>query len=386
MAPDGNEPPSPEESALFGRVADLLRECRGAGASPAPAPDLAARLQAGRAELEAYYREHLESVPALRLLCEFAQLFGNLPLARKLIARAEAFEPWNLELLIISESLVEVEAETARQPDQAPFLSSEISSTVVNPEKLMQQAMGAFRLGDLERAYSLARLAYLLAPEAPHLLLDIWAVGTALDPRRTYQDLVKLERHGSPSPFLCLTLGSTCNVLGLYPEAVEWLNQGLSLAPQDPFAMSMLLNELAYVLVKMGTQLDRCVMLARQALEVFPDEKANGFIRDTLGVAYLKKGDTEKAIKNLREAVSKDPTVIPRFHLALALLQGRDTTGALAELRAIASARPSLESPHVEETAVLERVQTHITKLDELLNLGGADNLRDAQELLGGLV
>jgi tetratricopeptide (TPR) repeat protein len=250
----------------------------------------------------------------------------------------------------------------------------------------MEKAMGAFRLGDLERAYSLAKLSYLLAPENGHLLLDIWGVGAALDPKRTRLELIRLQQAGDQTPFLALALGSTCNVLGLYDEAIEWLQRGLEKSPTDPYALAMLYNELAYVNAKKGEHLERSVALARSALEIFPDEKANGFIRDTLGVAYLKMGDLEKAIPNLREAVAKDPTVIPRFHLALALLKRRDSPGGLAELKFIAAARPSLESPHIEETAILERVQNHISRLEDLINLGGPNDLNDALEILAGLI
>ena len=140
------------------------------------------------------------------------------------------------------------------------------------------------------------------------------------------------------------------------------------------------------MLAKQELHLDRCVQLARTDLELFHNPRANGFIRDTLGVVYLKRGDYDKAIQNLREAVRKDPTVIPRFHLALALLNNRDAASALTELKFIAAARPSLESPHVEETAILERVQSHILRLEDLLNLGGADDIRDAMGILEGLV
>jgi tetratricopeptide (TPR) repeat protein len=128
------------------------------------------------------------------------------------------------------------------------------------------------------------------------------------------------------------------------------------------------------------------VALARAALEMFPNKKANGFIRDTLGIAYLKCKEVKKAIRNLREAVSKDPTVIPRFHLALAQLMDGDPAGAQAELKIIADSRTSLESPHVEETAILDRVQANIGRLEHLLNLGGAGDIQDAIEILSGLI
>lgn len=379
MARDEREPgvESDEGAEIFQSVADLLLRRRAAAGNAGPDPDL----EAARARLEGYYREHLESVPALRLLAELTQLRGDREAARIFIGRAEALDPWNLEILIISESI----HESARPGAGGIPLAAEGEPQSVDPEKIMERAMSYFRLGELERAYSLARLAYLLAPGQGYLLLDVWAVGAALDPKRALQDLTRLHEQVGDAPYLLLAIGSVCNVMGLYPEAVAWLERGLR-PTEDPFVAAMLLNELAYVQAKIGQHLERCVQMARHALEIFPNPAANGFIRDTLGVAYLKKGDLDKALANLREAVAKDPTAIPRFHLALALLARQDAPGALSELRIIAAARPSLECPHIEEMAILERVQKVMPKLDELLNLGGPENISAARELLDGLV
>jgi tetratricopeptide (TPR) repeat protein len=371
------------DPALFSRVARLLRRFEAEGSNAAYQQEL----QAARDELQQYHNANPTSVPALRLLAECAQRLFDLPAARKYISEAELLDPWDLEILIISESLYEAEAtEHKARPGEPLRLQSDLSSGVVSTETLLEKAMGSFRLGDLERAYSLAKLTYRINPVEEHHLMDVWAIGSAFDPNRTRAELIKLEQEGNPSPYLYLALGSVCNVVGQYQEAVYWIDRGISLSPKDPFVLAMLFNELAYVLAKQELHLDRCVQLARTALELFPDARANGFIRDTLGVVYLKRGDYDKAIQNLREAVRKDPTVIPRFHLALALLNKRDAANALAELKFIAAARPSLESPHVEETAILDRVQSHIARLEDLLNLGGADDIRDALGILDGLV
>lgn len=371
------------DPAVFSKAAQLLRRYEAEGNDQAYRQEL----QAARDELQRFHNAHPASVPALRLLAECAQRLLDLKAARRHISQAELLDPWDLEILIISESLYEAEAACFKaRPGEPLRLQSDLSSGVVSTETLLQKAMGSFRLGDLERAYSLAKLTYRINPVEEHHLMDVWAIGSAFDPDRTRLEMIKLEQEESPSPYLYLALGSICNVIGQHQEAVYWIDRGISLSPRDPYILAMLFNELAYVLAKQEIHLDRCVQLARTALELFPDARANGFIRDTLGVVYLKRGDHEKAIQNLREAVRKDPTVIPRFHLALALLENRDAANALAELKFVAAARPSLESPHVEETAILERVQSHILRLEDLLNLGGVDDIRDALEILKGLV
>ncbi len=380
-----------DQASLFARIVELLR-------SHPPGPEQGQTAAAGRdqvtadfelarKQLEAFHRDHPDSVPALRLLTEVCSRLGDGKGTRAYIQQAERLDPWNPEILIISESLYACQAEAAdAPPGAAPLVDSELRSGTVTTESLIEKAMGSFRLGQLQRAYTLAKLAYRIEPEKGHHLLDVWTVGAALDPERTRRDLVLLEPEQPEQPYLYLALGSIDNVLGLYEEAAGWLERGLSLKLDDPYVHAMLFNELAYVLVRRDEQLDVAIQFARRALELFPDKDANGFIRDTLGLAYLKQGQADKALRNLREAVAKDASVVPRFHLAIALLGQQQTADALAELRIIATARPSLESPHIEEIAILDRVQTHIAKIEDLLNLGGPDDLQDALEVLAGLI
>jgi len=372
-----------EEASLFARIVELLRRHRADDATA----QASVEFELARRELESFRSAHPDSVPALRLLTEVCNRLGDAEGTRDYIQQAERLDPWNPEILIISESLYEDQAQRAEAgPGSTPLVDSELRSKTVTTESLIEKAMGSFRLGQLERAYTLAKLAYRIEPEKGHHLLDVWTVGAALDPERTRRDLVLLEPEQPEQPYLFLALGSIDNVLGLYEEAAGWLERGLSLKLDDPYVHSMLFNELAYVLVRRNEQLPTAVQLARRALELFPDRDANGFIRDTLGLAYLKLGETDKALRNLREAVAKDATVVPRFHLAVALLGQHEIADALAELRTIAAARPSLESPHIEEITILDRVQSHIARIDDLLNLGGADDIRDALALLDGLI
>lgn len=373
----GAQPGEDVDPELFARVVELLRMHRGEEQDAA----LQVELEDATARLREFSVRYPDSIPALRLLSECARQLGDLQEARACIARAELLDPWNPEILIISESLYESEKAPSR-------IRSAFHAGSVNADTLQEKAMGLFRLGELERAYSLTKLALTIDRYNGHQLMNVFAVGSALDPGRLHRELLPLAagQPDDPPAYLYLALGSACNVLADYAEAVTWLTKGLELEPEDPYLLAMLYNELAYVMAKQAVDLERCVALARTAVEVFPDRQANGFIRDTLGVAYLKKGDIRKALQNLREAVRKDPTVIPRFHLALALLHEHDAAGALAELRHLASGRPSLESPHVEESAILERVQSHMTRIEDLLNLGGADDIRDALGILDGLI
>ena len=377
------------DRALFARVIDLLRD-RSADRDQARVEGLAQ----ARMDLEAFQGFHPDSVPALRLLAEVTQHLGDIPATRQYIHRAELLDPWSMEILIISESLYAIESNLpGADPGVLPMLDSELNSGSITTEKLVEKAMGCFQLGQLERAYSLSKLAYRIEPEKGHHLLDVWTAGAALEPDRTRRDLIRLTDEAIQEPYLYLALGSIDNVMGLYGEAAGWLQRGLSIHMEDPYVYAMLLNELAYVLIRQSTggnqadttQLRAAVRHARRALERFPDKQANGFIKDTLGLAYLKLNEDDKAERYLREAVAKDPSSIARLHLAIILLRRFATADALAELKHIAAARPSLEAPHAEETAILNRVQTHFSRLENLLNLGGADDIKDALAILEGL-
>lgn len=339
-------------------------------------------IEAVAAELSAFLDQNPDSVPALRLLADCAILLEQWEMARRHLERAERLDPWNLEILIIAESL----ASPPEPPDKKPgLLQSSLQGLLVDPQELVLRAKGALRLGQLDRAYSLAKLAFLLQPQRLAFMLDVFGLGSAADPERTRTELEQLAREGGP-PSVYLALGAVCNVLGRYTEALQWLGEGLNRVSDDPYLQAMLLNETAYVMVKTGMQLERAVSVARSALETFPDPDCNGFIRDTLGAAYLKLGDYDKAVLNLREAVEKDPTAIPRFHLALAFLYQGKAAECLEQLRQLACAHPSLESPHVEETAILERVQVNFARLEQLLQLGGPEELEEVRRALSGLL
>ncbi len=384
MIKDDKEQPgknSSGEPELFSRVAGLLRR----HVFEDKHAETVDHLKQAWVDLEQYCLEHPTSVAAMRLAAECAFQLEQIPKARKYILQAESIEPWNSEILIISESLYEYESQQRVSITPVVFQST-IPFGAVNAEKLLKKAMGWFQLGQFERSYSLAKLCFAMNPVYEHILLQIVAIGSCFDPQRLYRELAVLLDLQILTPYLFLSLGSVCNVLGQYEMAAKWLSDGLDLNPRDPYLMAMLLNELAYVMAKQGKSLDQCAFIARSALETFPDRKTNGFIRDTLGFIYLKKGDVQKAIRNFREAVSKDQTVIPRFHLSIALLKDGQIEDALHELKNIAGARPSFDSPHAEEMVILDRVQGNLKEIEYLLRTRKDESTLEALKILQELL
>jgi tetratricopeptide (TPR) repeat protein len=87
------------------------------------------------------------------------------------------------------------------------------------------------------------------------------------------------------------------------------------------------LNYLGYTYADLGTNLDEAEQLIKEALKYKPDD---GYITDSLGWVYYKKGEFEKALQYLQKAVQMvpdDPIMLE--HLGDAYLKLNDKTNAL---------------------------------------------------------
>ncbi len=87
------------------------------------------------------------------------------------------------------------------------------------------------------------------------------------------------------------------------------------------------LNYIGYTYADQGENLDEALSLIEQALLLRPTD---GYITDSLGWVYFKRGEREKAIKYLMKAntmVPGEPTVLT--HLGTVLEASGDLRGAL---------------------------------------------------------
>ncbi|MEZ4215050.1 MAG: hypothetical protein R3E88_01100 [Myxococcota bacterium] len=85
--------------------------------------------------------------------------------------------------------------------------------------------------------------------------------------------------------------------------------------------LPILKNDLAFLLAKAHSDLDRALLLARQASEALPEEAG---VVDTLGFVLLRKDDAEKAADQFRRALAiaerrGQPRAEIHYHLGLAL-------------------------------------------------------------------
>ena len=92
-------------------------------------------------------------------------------------------------------------------------------------------------------------------------------------------------------------------------EAREMLEKSVALNPTNHRA----LNSLAWSLIDTNEDVDRGVVLAQKAVDIFPDSPFNN---GTLGVGYMKKNDLDNAEKYLDIAVKLYPVYAPTAQAA----------------------------------------------------------------------
>jgi len=117
------------------------------------------------------------------------------------------------------------------------------------------------------------------------------------------------------------------------------------------------LNNLAFIKAEEGVDLDGALAMARRALQKLPNSPD---IMDTVGWIYLKKGMSDEAIGAFRDAVQAFARLVGaperstfHYHLAMALLQKGDHSGAMQELQIALKNNPS----KVEEQQIRELMQ-----------------------------
>ena len=127
--------------------------------------------------------------------------------------------------------------------------------------------------------------------EEYHKAQHVLEKGIALDPE---------------NPKLHFLLGIIFDKAGKKKDAISMMKEVIRISPKDATA----LNYLGYTYADMGENLDEAKALVEKALEYKPND---GYITDSLGWIYYKKGDYKKALEVLLKAVElvpDDPTIL----------------------------------------------------------------------------
>jgi predicted Zn-dependent protease len=177
-----------------------------------------------------------------------------------------------------------------------------------------------------------------LVDAAPRSDFDHLRLGDAyLQGGNTQQAISEFETAKNLNPkdpqsvsMLALALGKS----GKDSDAERAYREALALQPKNPFVK----NNLAYLIAEKGGNLDDALRLAQEALRQQPGNTA---LADTVAYIYLKKNLPDSAIQILSNATRKDPKQpVFRYHLAMALLQKGDKSGAKRECEAALAGGP----------------------------------------------
>jgi tetratricopeptide (TPR) repeat protein len=134
---------------------------------------------------------------------------------------------------------------------------------------------------------------------------------------------------------------------GIYENKQDWdhakqqYQKVLEIQPDNPLAS----NNLAYVILQQGGNVDVAFAMAQTARQKLPD---NPNAADTLGWAFYHKHVYTSAINLFKEAVKKDPdNVLFNYHLGLAYAKSGQAALAKQQLDRVVKIKPNF--PDVEE-------------------------------------
>ncbi len=310
----------------------------------------------GRREFKEARKElaALRRIPSMRLrtvlLTAQADLLeGKWKTAERGFRTVLAADPGNAAAL---DGLFQLLSRQGRLREARPLIDDALKKQPEHTGLMMAGAKLAARLGQDDKAEQYLQTLLEQEPnngEARVMLAQIAARrGDTEAMRRELQTAIKAV---PPVAKAFSMYGSLLASETRYEEARPYLERSVELDPENPVA----LNNLAFVLAELGTDLDRAMNLAQRAMTLDPD---NPDFSDTLALVYIRRRLNQNAITLLRQLTAQHPNRADyRYHLALAYHQNGDLEPARRELKAALGA------------GLDERAATHARKL--LAELGG---------------
>lgn len=161
--------------------------------------------------------------------------------------------------------------------------------------------------GKMDRAINVIQKALANEPDNADYYLYL---GSFYEELERYDDALKVLREGlqrdDQNTRLHFRLGVVYDKMGNKMESIAAIKSVLKLTPNDAEA----LNYLGYTYADMGINLDEAEILIQTALKIKPDD---GYITDSLGWVYFKRGQYSQALKWLNKAVQlipDDPVIL----------------------------------------------------------------------------
>jgi len=176
----------------------------------------------------------------------------------------------------------------------------------------------------MDLAIQTLKLAIEEAPDIPEFRLYLGSFYEEIEAYADAESILKSGLEIDPDNIqINFRLGVVYDKWGKKSDSIASMQKVIALDPKNANA----LNYLGYTYADMGQNLDEAEALIREALKYKPDD---GYITDSLGWVFFKKGNYEKALIYLRKAVAlapDDPIILE--HLGDAYLKLNDIENAL---------------------------------------------------------
>ena len=194
---------------------------------------------------------------------------------------------------------------------------------------------------------AIAHLETAVGPMAddPELLL---LLGTLYEEKKAYENAEEVLKRGIESdpdnPKIFFRLGVVYDKWGQKDQCIASMKTVIRLDPTHANA----LNYLGYTYADLGRNLDEAEQLIKRALKEKPDD---GYITDSLGWVYFKKGMFEEAFEMIRKAVDMvpdDPIILEHLGDAYRQLDNRE--------KALEFYRRSLDHRKEDSAAVEQKI------------------------------
>ena len=240
-------------------------------------------------------------------------------------------------------------------------LNGAIETGKAGPAVRLERARVLLAFGEYEAAQRDALLAFESQPDLPGasaLLVRIYSSQGRID--EAISSFEEAYAVGALRPPARILLGRLHMVNGNEARAREILEEVLAENDELPAVK----NDLAYLLAKQSTDLDRALQLAQEAQQSLGREPQ---VAHTVGFVYLQRGLSEPALEQFRFALvvaEKSGRVQPvyHYHAGLALQNLGRTDEAASEFQAALAldegyeeAADALRAMETEETAASEK-------------------------------
>lgn len=199
----------------------------------------------------------------------------------------------------------------------------------------LHQAYVLHQRGDTAAAVSVLQEALVEKPEESSLYRFL---SSLLEDAGQYSAAIEALRKAlaiNPADEdLLFYLGVLYDKADMHEQSIRAMHQVLSINDRNAEA----LNFIGYTWAERGIRLDEAEQLIKKALDIKPDD---GYITDSLGWVYYKRGQYRKAVKALHKAheiAPGDPLIAE--HLADACVQVSETDRAIRLYREILKADP----------------------------------------------